>query len=296
MEDLVSVIIPAYNRPALVPRAIGSVLNQSHGNLEVLLVDDGSSDDLGTIVSSFQDPRLRLIRHEVNRGVAAAFNTGIDAARGQYLSFLGSDDEWLNRKIEVSLAQMRKSGRPDTVAYCLNEVYIDAEERAKTGNDFCEDGDIMHHALTRCCVGMNQMLVPRDQVLAAGRMDERFRMHGDWDLLIRLAQRCRFSCAQEVLVRDHIHDYQRITTDWGQSAHHLRLLYSRHKALYRKDRAARARFFEWVAFSHYRAGDRLKAIEAQTQSVIFAPLRSAGYVRLMLLMTGRIDSGRIESR
>jgi glycosyltransferase involved in cell wall biosynthesis len=288
MEDLVSVIIPAYNRPALVPRAIRSVLDQSYRNLEVLVVDDGSDDDLGCIVSAFQDPRLRFIRHQVNRGVAAAFNTGIEASRGRYLSFLGSDDEWHRRKVEVLLEEMVRSNRSETVVYCLNEVYVDQESRAKTGSDFCENGDILHHALARCCIGLNQMLVRKDQVMAAGGMDERFRMHSDWDLLIRLARRCHFTCVDEVLVRDHIHQYSRITTDWGESAQYLRMLYSRHKNLFQKDRAARSRFFEWVAFCHYQAGARVAAIEAQMQSLIFAPLRSGAYVRLALLATGRI--------
>ncbi|MGD0056939.1 MAG: glycosyltransferase family 2 protein [Methanomassiliicoccales archaeon] len=295
MEDLVSVIIPVYNRSALVPRAIRSVLRQTHRNLEVLVVDDGSDEDIQGIVDRCQDPRLRFVRHEINQGAAAAFNTGINASQGPFLSFLGSDDEWLERKVEVLLDQMRRSDRRETVTYCLNEVYIDYESRVKPGNDFCKDGEIMHHALARCCVGMNQMLVPRDEIVAAGRMDEAFRMHMDWDLLIRLARRCRFSCVKEVLVRDHIHKYSRVTTDWGKSAHNMRTLYLHHRRLFEEDHEARSLFFESMAFINYRAGHREGAIGAQLRSVISDPLRLDAYLRMILLMTGRVDGKLAES-
>ena len=99
----VSVIIPTYNRAHLVGRAIRSVLNQTYQDFEIIVVDDGSTDNTEEVVKSFNDPRIRYIRHEKNRGGSAACNTGIRAARGEYIAFQDSDDEWLPEKLEKQM-------------------------------------------------------------------------------------------------------------------------------------------------------------------------------------------------
>ena len=92
MSPRVSVIIPVYNRPALLVRALRSVSNQTLRDLEILVVDDGSTVDVGRSLSEINDPRIRLLRHQNRRGVSAARNTGIQKARGRYVSFLDSDE------------------------------------------------------------------------------------------------------------------------------------------------------------------------------------------------------------
>ena len=89
----VSIIIATYNRAALLPRAIKSVLAQTFTDYELIIVDDCSSDDTWEIVGDFTDPRIRVFRHETNRGAAATRNTGIARARGEYITFLDDDDE-----------------------------------------------------------------------------------------------------------------------------------------------------------------------------------------------------------
>lgn len=96
----VSVVIPTYNRAHLVGRAIQSVLNQTYQDFEIIVVDDGSTDNTEEVVKSFNDPRIRYIRHDQNRGGSAARNTGIKMARGEYIAFQDSDDEWLPEKLE----------------------------------------------------------------------------------------------------------------------------------------------------------------------------------------------------
>ena len=96
----VSVVIPTYNREHLVMRAIRSVVSQTFKDWELLVVDDGSKDNTEDAVQSFGDPRIRFIKHEINKGECATRNTGIVAATGGYLAFLDSDDEWLPEKLE----------------------------------------------------------------------------------------------------------------------------------------------------------------------------------------------------
>src|SRR5262245_47409787 len=96
-RGLVSVLVPTYNRSKLVRRAVESALAQSYRRLEVLVVDDGSSDDTRQVIEGM-DPRVRYIR-QANAGVSAARNRGIAEARGEFVAFLDSDDEWLPWKL-----------------------------------------------------------------------------------------------------------------------------------------------------------------------------------------------------
>ncbi len=94
----VSVVIPAYNRADLLPRAIASVLDQTFTDYEIIVVDDASSDDTGAVARNSDGP-VRVVRNDVNRGLGGARNSGIVVASGTYVAFLDSDDEWLPGKL-----------------------------------------------------------------------------------------------------------------------------------------------------------------------------------------------------
>lgn len=108
----VSVVTPVYNAAATLERSMRSVLAQSHAELELLAVDDGSRDDSWNLIERIagEDPRVVPIRQPRNAGVAAARNAGIEAASGTHVAFLDSDDWWHRRKLEVQLAALRDTG------------------------------------------------------------------------------------------------------------------------------------------------------------------------------------------
>jgi PGF-CTERM protein len=92
----VSVILTTYNRTNLLPRAIDGVLRQAYRDWELLIVDDASEEDTAAVVDGYDDERIRLLAHDRNRGAAAARNTGIEHARGEYVAMLDDDDEWID--------------------------------------------------------------------------------------------------------------------------------------------------------------------------------------------------------
>lgn len=108
----VSVIMPVYNASRWLARPVESVLAQTHGDLELIAVDDGSSDDSVELIENYArgDSRVRLIRQPANAGVAAARNAGLDVAGGDYIAFLDADDWWHRRKLELQLTTMRATG------------------------------------------------------------------------------------------------------------------------------------------------------------------------------------------
>jgi len=100
---LVTIIIPTYNRANTVERTLNSIFNQSYGNLELIIVDDGSTDATQTVLSKYSDPRIRMFRHDVNKGVTAAKNTGLKNIKGEWFTILDSDDEIVPDAIETML-------------------------------------------------------------------------------------------------------------------------------------------------------------------------------------------------
>lgn len=126
----VSVVIPLYNKGPYIARALNSVLAQTFQDFEVIVVDDGSTDDGAEVVRSFEDPRIRLIQQE-NRGVSAARNRGIEAARAELVAFLDADDEWLPGFLEIVLELREKY--PDAGAYFTGYIeYTKAGREANT--------------------------------------------------------------------------------------------------------------------------------------------------------------------
>jgi glycosyltransferase involved in cell wall biosynthesis len=116
VNPLVSVIIPVYQGERIVLGAVRSVLEQTHANLEVLVVDDGSTDGTGAVLARIADPRLVLLRQR-NAGTAAARNLALRHARGEYIAFLDSDDRWFPEKLETELRVLREAPAPVAIAY-----------------------------------------------------------------------------------------------------------------------------------------------------------------------------------
>ena len=109
-KPLVSVIIPTYNRKHVLTKAIQSVINQTYQSLELLIIDDGSTDGTEKAVKEFSDSRIRYFRYECNMGVAAARNVGVKEATGEYIAFLDSDDEWLEKKTAAQITALMNTG------------------------------------------------------------------------------------------------------------------------------------------------------------------------------------------
>jgi glycosyltransferase involved in cell wall biosynthesis len=180
---VVSVIIPAYNQGRFVAAAIESVLRQSLQAFEVIVVDDGSTDDTAAVVAGIKDPRVRCVRQS-NRGLSAARNTGIRNSAGEFLSFLDSDDLFLPGKLEWLVAALKAS--PDGGIAAGQAVPID-EEGNRLGRPFETPlPDDAPRLLLGNPLHVGSVVVRKTWQERVGFFDESLRSYEDWDMWLRL--------------------------------------------------------------------------------------------------------------
>ncbi len=185
MPPLVSVIIPTYNRCAMVRQAIESVLVQTYRNFELIVVDDGSEDGTAERLTGYGSS-VRIY-FQPRRGVAAARNRGVTHATGVYLAFLDSDDLWLPRKLEVQIAFMQK--RPSVEICQTEEVWIRHGARVNPKKKHRKpSGEIFRASLELCLVSPSAVMMKRDLFDTLGGFDETLPACEDYDLWLRVAR------------------------------------------------------------------------------------------------------------
>jgi cellulose synthase/poly-beta-1,6-N-acetylglucosamine synthase-like glycosyltransferase len=200
----VSVVIPAYNAASTIVRAIDSVLAQQGATLEIIIVDDGSSDRTVEVVQERIGalPQARLLRMKKNSGVSAARNTGIHAARGEFLAFLDADDEWLPGKLSSQLARIVDDPEV-TLVSCNSRLLAPNGASLKEGHQNrrpVEGADAWKTLLTYNFIPTPTVLTRTELVRDCGGFDEAMAVGEDLDLWIKLAARGKVAVLAEILV------------------------------------------------------------------------------------------------
>lgn len=191
---MISVVIPAYNREGTIREAVESVLAQTWTDLEVIVVDDGSTDATADVVEAIPDGRVRCIRRE-NGGACRARNAGIDAARGEYVAFQDSDDLWLPEKLEKQMQALEDSGAA-IVACRLVENWEDGTQLLLPVNiraGFRSQRDNLFGFGT-------QTLLARREVFERFRFDPEMPRLQEFELLYRITAEYPLYCMEEGLV------------------------------------------------------------------------------------------------
>jgi glycosyltransferase involved in cell wall biosynthesis len=200
----VSIIIPTYNRSRLLTRAISSVLKQTYRDFELVIVDDASTDDTEKVVKSFNDKRIRYFRHDKNRGEAAARNTGIKVAAGDYIAYQDSDDEWLPEKLNKQVNLFATASPETGVVYT---GFWKTENHKRTYIPFSwvrqKNGDIHKELLKGNFIGSPVALIKKECFNKAGLFDENLRNLVDWDMWLRISKHYHFRCIDEPLAIAH---------------------------------------------------------------------------------------------
>jgi len=206
MEDkLVSVIIPTYNREEDIRSCIESVQDQTYSNLEIIVVDDCSSDETEDVVRSIEDDRIKLIKHDKNKGAGAARNTGLAHADGEYIAFLDSDDRWISGKLEKQIEDLEYSSKDTKISYCGRySRFAGSSVLMKTDMDVRE-GDVYKDLLKGWMdATTSQLVIHRSCFEKAGDFDSSFASFQEYDLLVRMAEHFKFVYTSQHLVENEV--------------------------------------------------------------------------------------------
>ena len=220
----ISVVIPTFNRRQTLSRAIDSVISQTSAVDEIIIVDDGSSDDTAAILAE-KYPQARLLQQS-NQGVSAARNLGIKHAKSDWIALLDSDDSWLPGKI----AAIREAAQqyPDIQLFHSDEIWIRNGVRVNAMNKHQKSGGwIFQQCLPLCAISPSATVIKKSLLLNIGLFDESLPACEDYDLWLRICHRYPVHYIDHPLINKFGgHDDQLSRQYWGMDRFRIRALHN----------------------------------------------------------------------
>jgi glycosyltransferase involved in cell wall biosynthesis len=255
------VVIPTRNRWELLSTgALPSALGQEDVNVEVHVIDEGSSDATRDELARLNDPRVHVIRHDRPRGVAQARNAGIAAARGEWIAFLDDDDIWAPQKLRRQIDTAEAEGADFVYAA---SAALDERRRFLYSLRIANPEDLATQLLRRNVIsaGSSNVVARTNVVRRLGGFDERLSQLADWDLWLRLALHGRPAACSEILVGCLVHRGSMLLTERGDLFREMEHLVEKHRMASVRSGVSfdLALFARWVAEGHLRAGRRFRA-------------------------------------
>jgi len=221
-NNLISVIVPTYNRSAFLHRALRSIEKQSYAPCEVIVIDDGSSDNTQSLVKT-EFPKITYL-YQQNLGVSKARNIGILNAKGQWLAFLDSDDEWLPEKLSKQLALIAKDS---SIRIChTEEIWVRHGKRVNPMKKHAKSGGwIFHSCLPLCVISPSSVIIHRSIFEKIGVFDETLPACEDYDLWLRITSSYPVSFINEPLIIKYGgHADQLSQKHWGMDRFRIKAL------------------------------------------------------------------------
>jgi glycosyltransferase involved in cell wall biosynthesis len=188
---LVSVVIPTFNREKLVVRAINSVLFQTYKHLEIIVVDDCSSDNTISILEQMYGEQIVLIKNEINSYVGHARNLGVSFAKGDYIAFLDSDDLWVPNKIEFQLNWMMSN----SFDICCTGFYVNkygSDDLIRIIRPYSSKIDLLNILYGVYIAPGSTLILKKNIFISIGGYDETYRRIEDWDFLIKILSKQKY--------------------------------------------------------------------------------------------------------
>lgn len=228
-EKLISVIIPTYNRVNYLRISVNSVIQQTYKNIEIIIVDDCSTDNTENIINRVQDKRIRYLRNKENIGAGASRNRGIKEAKGEFIAFLDDDDEWLPKKLEKQMLLFNLLPDDYGLVYCGHIIYdMNGDLIGRKKSQY--RGNVLREILNGCILGGSTPLIRKTVFSKVGYNNSNLKSSIDWEMWIRIAENYKFDFVDEYLVKYIIHEDQ-ISTKRKNRIEDLELIYKSHKKL-----------------------------------------------------------------
>ena len=290
MSPVVSVIITSYNRPEFIRDAVRSVINQTFKDYEIIIVDDASNEQtqqsIELICNEFDS--IKYVHHTENKGLAAARNTGLSSAEGEFAAFLDDDDIWLPTKLEKQVKKISDCTEDVAVVYCGLKFFKNSPDHI-VGVRIPEiRGNIRKRLLRNNFVSPVSVLLRVDCLKRSGRFDENYTgACQDWDLWVRISEFFTFEYIDECLILVRLYDNEISQSKNAQKYLHGRLsFFNKHKNLIEKDKTINAQHLREIGNTYHSVGNRKMAIKFLFESmrnVPYSPKTLLCVVRSLLL-------------
>ena len=202
MNEKISVIIPAYNRENTIVKCVESVLAQSYENLEVLVVDDGSTDKTKNKVLSIKDPRVQYLSYGKNRGACYARNYGVDHSTGLFIAFQDSDDVWYPEKLQVQYEYLKR-GNYDFVFCSMSRINNKGQRISYPINKKAARNPSIHTVLLENCASTQTMFMKK-HIAKEVRFDEKIKKYQDWDFMLRVVEKYKVGFIEKDLLSSEV--------------------------------------------------------------------------------------------
>jgi len=207
----ISVIIPTYNRLELLKRSIDSIFNQTYKDFELIVVDDGSTDK--TKEFCLNDNRI-IYLHQENQGVSAARNSGIKISKGEWITFLDSDDEWLPNKLEKQMEYAKNN--PNIKIIHSNEIWIRNGVRVNEKFKHKKMGGwIYKNSLPLCLISPSVVIIKKELLDEVGVFDTSFTYAEDYDLWLRITPYYEIGFIEDSLIKKYGGHEDQLSRNWG---------------------------------------------------------------------------------
>jgi glycosyltransferase involved in cell wall biosynthesis len=274
MPPKISVVLPAYNRADSIQMAAQSVLRQTWDDFELLIVDDCSTDATAQAIRAISDPRVRCLTTPQNMGPSGARNTGIEAARGEWVAFQDSDDEWLPEKLDRQMARLQARGMKDIGVYCGMIIVgtPEGDDSTRTTARYHPDpgietveGDIAQTLLRHSLISTQTLMARRDLLNEIGGFDAVLPALVDWECVIRLAQKGSFAFVDSPLVHQNF-SINSVTKDRWRRAEARRSIVEKHLELMSARPDILAQHWRAIAGDERRLGKATQARQALAQA------------------------------
>jgi glycosyltransferase involved in cell wall biosynthesis len=281
----VSVIIPVFNGESTIGRAVKSVFAQYFTDFELIIVDDGSTDQSVDFINEFARDNLRLIRHPHNLGTAAARNTGIAEARGRWIAFLDADDLWAPEKLARQIALIQQAG--PNIKASASGFYLHKGGRKLTISLKLSPGQFRREILFGCSISPGTTLLVERQVFdELGGFDESFRRLEDWDWLLRYSERYDMAFAPEPLADVYLTTGKLFRTVGGvdpvlDAIHRIDTKYSRRLDSWTRRAQLRSSLLVERAAHLYRKRQPILAALLVIAALMIYPARNVAFFRTL---------------
>ena len=294
---MTTVVITTYKRPAdIVKRAIMSIVNQTLKEWELIVVDDspasfeGREEVKNTVLSFASKHNVRYIAHEKNIGACAARNTGLAAAKGEYIAYLDDDDEWDPRKLELQLSLFEKGGDDLALVYCSCYLQISDLTGKKSVVELGKHrGDVISEIMKRNFAGgaSNPMISVRC-ARAVNGFDVEMRAAQDYDFWSRLAEKYKFDYVEEPLIIYHLQNDACISSNPQNRIAGMERLMKKHEEYLKKHPEAYYMRGIMICRDYARGGKRIEAFKMWCKCIFIKPLwlKSNGRTLLSIIRNG----------